>query len=63
MATQLYVNLPVKNLDASVKFSTALGFAFNPRFISDSATCEPDARGLKSRAPCGEIEARHPSNR
>lgn len=39
MARQIYVNLPVKDLGASVKFFTALGFAFNPQFTSQDATC------------------------
>ena len=39
MATQIYVNLPVKNLDKSVKFFTALGYKFNPQFTDEKATC------------------------
>lgn len=39
MATQIYVNLPVKNLDRSVAFFTQLGFAFNPQFTDEKATC------------------------
>ena len=39
MATQIYVNLPVKNLDKSVKFFTALGFKFNPQFTDEKASC------------------------
>ena len=39
MATQIYVNLPVKNLDKSVKFFTALGFRFNPQFTDEKAAC------------------------
>ena len=39
MATQIYVNLPVKNLDKSIKFFTALGFTFNPQFTDETATC------------------------
>lgn len=39
MATQIYVNLPVKNLDKSVKFFTALGFKFNPQFTNEKAAC------------------------
>ncbi|RST50757.1 VOC family protein [Variovorax sp. MHTC-1] len=39
MATQIYVNLPVKNLDKSVAFFTALGFKFNPQFTDENATC------------------------
>jgi predicted lactoylglutathione lyase len=39
MSRKLFVNLPVKNLDASVAFFTKLGFAFDPDFTDDSATC------------------------
>ena len=39
MATQIFVNLPVKNLDKSVAFFTALGFKFNPQFTDENATC------------------------
>ncbi|QDH69562.1 VOC family protein [Marilutibacter alkalisoli] len=36
---QIFVNLPVKDLDRSVKFFTALGYAFNPAFTDENATC------------------------
>jgi hypothetical protein len=39
MATQIYVNLPVKNLERSVAFFTRLGFGFNPQFTDQNATC------------------------
>lgn len=39
MGRQIFVNLPVKNLDASVKFFTALGFTFNQQFTDETATC------------------------
>jgi hypothetical protein len=39
MATKIFVNLPVKNLDTSVAFFTKLGFTFNPQFTDESATC------------------------
>jgi predicted lactoylglutathione lyase len=39
MATQIFVNLPVKALDRSVQFFTKLGFSFNPDFTDDKATC------------------------
>jgi predicted lactoylglutathione lyase len=39
MATQIYVNLPVKNLDNAVEFFTALGFSFNPDYTDENATC------------------------
>jgi uncharacterized protein len=34
-----FVNLPVKNLKASMKFYEALGFTFNPQFTDDTAAC------------------------
>ena len=39
MATKIFVNLPVKNLDRSVRFFTALGYTFDPRFTDETATC------------------------
>jgi uncharacterized protein len=35
----LFLNLPVADLQASIAFFTALGFAFNPKFTDDSAAC------------------------
>lgn len=39
MATKIFVNLPVKNLDKSVQFFTKLGFSFNQQFTDETATC------------------------
>ncbi|MBO9729778.1 MAG: VOC family protein [Chitinophaga sp.] len=39
MATKVFINLPVKNLDKSVAFFTALGYSFNPQFTDEKATC------------------------
>jgi len=39
MSTKIFVNLPVKDLDKSVAFFTALGFKFNPQFTDKNATC------------------------
>ena len=39
MATQIFVNLPVKDLDRSVAFFTKLGYTFNPQFTDENATC------------------------
>jgi uncharacterized protein len=36
---QLFVNLPVENLDRTIAFFTALGFGFNPKFTNENATC------------------------
>jgi predicted lactoylglutathione lyase len=35
----LFVNLPVKDLEASKRFYDALGFENDPRFTDDSAAC------------------------
>ena len=39
MATKIFVNLPVKDLDKSVAFFTRLGFKFNAQFTDETATC------------------------
>jgi predicted lactoylglutathione lyase len=39
MSTQIFVNLPVKNLKQSIEFFTKLGFQFNPQFTDETATC------------------------
>jgi len=39
MATQIFVNLAVKDLERSVEFFGKLGYAFDPRFTDDNATC------------------------
>lgn len=39
MATQIFVNLPVKSLDKAMGFFTALGYAFNPQFTDQNAAC------------------------
>ena len=39
MATQIFVNLPVKDLNKSVQFFTKLGFTFNAQFTDENATC------------------------
>lgn len=36
---KIFVNLPVRDLQRSVEFFTKLGFAFNPQFTDESATC------------------------
>lgn len=66
MASKIFVNLPVKDLDRSVAFFTALGYRFNPQFTDENATCmvvdeesifvmllvEPFFRGFTDRAVC-----------
>ena len=39
MTTQIFVNLPVKDLNKTVEFFTKLGFTFNPKFTDENATC------------------------
>lgn len=39
MATKIFVNLPVQDLEQSIRFFTALGFTFNPQFTDETATC------------------------
>ena len=39
MSTQIFVNLPVKNLDRSVEFFSRLGYIFNPQFTDQNASC------------------------
>ena len=39
MATNIFINLPVKNLDRSIAFFTALGYTFDPQFTDETATC------------------------
>ncbi|WP_430536104.1 VOC family protein [Listeria rocourtiae] len=38
-AKMTFITLPVKNLNTSVDFFTALGFEFNPQFTDENATC------------------------
>ena len=39
MHSQIFVNLPVKDLKRSVDFFTNLGYRFNPQFTDENATC------------------------
>jgi predicted lactoylglutathione lyase len=39
MHEQIYVNLPVKDLQRSIDFFTRLGFGFDERFSNELATC------------------------
>jgi uncharacterized protein len=39
MASKIFVNLPVKNLNKSVEFFTKLGYKFNQQFTDETATC------------------------
>ncbi|MEN9626343.1 MAG: hypothetical protein RL557_671 [archaeon] len=39
MVKQIFVNLPVKDLEKTIQFFTPLGFTFNKQFTDDNATC------------------------
>jgi uncharacterized protein len=39
MHSQIFVNLPVKDLKRSVDFFTKLSYGFNPQFTDENATC------------------------
>ncbi|OWK73056.1 glyoxalase/bleomycin resistance/extradiol dioxygenase family protein [Flavobacteriaceae bacterium JJC] len=39
MAKQIFINLPVKDLQKSVDFYSALGFTNNPQFSDDTGKC------------------------
>jgi len=45
MNKQIFVNLPVKDLDKSKAFFNALGYSFNPQFTNDSGACMVIAEG------------------
>ncbi len=39
MATSIYINLPVSNLQRSMDFYSKIGFVNNPTFTDDKAAC------------------------
>jgi len=39
MSTKIFVNLPVEDLQRSIDFYSKLGYAFNPQFTDETATC------------------------
>lgn len=39
MSTKIFVNLPVKDLERSKHFFTALGYSINPQFSDENAAC------------------------
>lgn len=39
MASKIFVNLPVEDLQRSVAFFAKLGFTFNPQFTDETSTC------------------------
>jgi predicted lactoylglutathione lyase len=39
MPRQIFVNLPIANMERSKAFFAALGFTFNPQFTNDQGAC------------------------
>jgi uncharacterized protein len=39
MAREIFVNLPIKNMERSKAFFGALGFKFNPQFTNEQGAC------------------------
>ena len=39
MARKIFVNLPIKEMERTKAFFTALGFAFNPQFTNEQGAC------------------------
>jgi predicted lactoylglutathione lyase len=39
MTTNIYINLPVKDLQKTIKFFTKVGYTFNKQFTDKNATC------------------------
>ncbi len=39
MSTQIFVNLPVKDLQGSVEFFSKLCYTFDPQYTDENATC------------------------
>lgn len=39
MARKIFVNLPIRNMERSKAFFTALGFGFNPQFTNEQGAC------------------------
>jgi len=39
MTRQMFVNLPIKNMEKSQTFFKSLGFSFNPQFTNEQGAC------------------------
>jgi uncharacterized protein len=46
MPRQIYVNLPIKNMERTQAFFRALGFSFNPQFTNEQGACMVIADGI-----------------
>jgi catechol 2,3-dioxygenase-like lactoylglutathione lyase family enzyme len=56
MATKIFLNLPVKDLQRSTAFFTKLGFAFNPQF-TDRRGVRGDPEIMSRRDESGQPRA------
>ena len=65
MSRQIFVNLPIADMERSNAFFTALGFSFNPQFTNEQGACmviadnifamllvQPFFRTFTKRQPC-----------
>ena len=55
MATKIFVNLPVKDLNRSVDFFSKLGYKFNQQFTDEKATCMIIGGGYICNALSGRL--------
>ena len=39
MSRQIFVNLPIRNMERSQAFFRSLGFSFNPQFTNEQGAC------------------------
>ena len=39
MSRQMFLNMPIKNMERSQAFFKSLGFSFNPQFTNDQGAC------------------------
>ena len=39
MHSNMFINLPVRDLQTSIEFFTQIGYTFNPQFTDETATC------------------------
>jgi len=46
MSRQIYVNLPIKNMERTQSFFRSLGFSFNPQFTNEQGACMVIADGI-----------------
>ena len=46
MPRQIFVNLPIKNMERSKAFFSSLGFSFNPQFTNEQGACMVISDGI-----------------